>query len=177
VTGMVDHRGGVSVAGLPASAEVPAEAAVRAFVYDWYRLLDEHAPVEQYLPLLSDDVELVLPEVTLTGPEAFAAWYRGGSETFSSLPGVVNVFFDEVHELKRVDISLDDGAPGAGGHASVLVVVRWEAHRWTPPNARSDVLRFDAWQRWVLELSPQGRPLLRRYIVDKLEPLQGSGAL
>jgi hypothetical protein len=175
---MVDqHRGGVSVAGLPASAEVPAEAAVRAFVYAWYRLLDEHAPVEQYLPLLSGDVEMVLPEVTLTGPEGFTAWYRGGSEKYSSLPGVINVFFDEVHELKRVEISFEDGAHGADDHASVLVVVRWEAHRWTPPRARSDVLRFDAWQRWVVTFSPEGRPLLRQYIVDKLEPLQGSAAL
>jgi hypothetical protein len=158
------------------SSEPPDEADIRAFVYAWYRLLDQHAPVEEYYPFLAgDEVELVLPEVTLNGTEAFAAWYRGGSKKFN-LPGVVNVFFDEVHELKRVDISFD-GARKAGSYASVLIVVKWEAHRWTPPKARSDVLRFDAWQRWVMALSPQGRPVIRQYIVDKLELLAGSAEL
>jgi hypothetical protein len=161
---------------LTTSVETLQEATVRDLVYTWYRLLDQHAPVEEYLPLLSEDVQLVMPEATLDGIEAFTAWYQGGSTKYA-LPGVVNQFFDEVHELKRVDISLDSGATEGDGHATVLIVVRWEAHRWAPRKARSDVLRFDAWQRWVVTRSAQGRPVIRQYIVDRLEPLQGSAAL
>jgi hypothetical protein len=154
------------------------EGDVRAFVYSWYRLLDQHAPVEDYFPLLAgDDAELVFPEATLRGTDAFAAWYRGGSPKFPALPGVTNVFFDEVHELKRVDVSLAKDEPNTGDCAHVLIVVKWEAHRWTAPKAKSDVLRFDAWQRWTIALSPAGLPVIRQYIVDKLEALAGSATL
>jgi hypothetical protein len=161
------------------STKTHAENDVRAFVYSWYRLLDQHAPLEEYLPLLAgEDVEFIFPEATLKGTEGFAAWYRGGSEKYKDLPGVTNLFFDEVHELKVVDISITgSGVAGAGVYASLVIVVKWEAHRWTPPKPKSDVLRFDAWQRWVLTASAQGRPVIRQYIVDKLEPLAGTAAL
>jgi hypothetical protein len=152
----------------------PGEADVRSFVYDWYRLLDRHAELNQYIPLLSGaDAVMVFPEARLEGVDAFSAWYRGGSQKFN-LPGVINQFFDEVHELKRVDVSLS----GTGGwRAEVLIVVKWEARRWKPPNPKSEYLAFDAWQRWVLKLSPAGRPVIQQYIVDKLEQLQGSADL
>ena len=82
------------------AAALPSEAQIRGLVYEWYRKLDVHAPVEELLGSLSEDVEMVLPETILHGLEAFRAWYEGGSNTLG-LPGVINIFFDEKHELKR----------------------------------------------------------------------------
>ena len=85
---------------------LPTALDVRAFVYDCYRRLDAHAEVEQYVTLLADsDLDLVFPEATLNDADAFAAWYSGRPEKFN-LPGVTTIFFDEVHELKRVDVFL-----------------------------------------------------------------------
>jgi hypothetical protein len=156
---------------------LPSVADVRRLVYAWYRLLDAHADVTEYLPYLSSTrLEMVFPEATLQGVEAFAAWYSGGSPKFN-LPGVTNIFFDEVHELKCLDITLTGAADAGAWRADLLIVVQWEAHRWKPPRARSEYLGFDAWQRWVLTLSPEGKPVVEQYIVDALEKLQGSADL
>jgi hypothetical protein len=156
---------------------LPSQADIRAFVYAWYRKLDIHAPVEELLAGLSDTAEMVLPETTLRGIDAFKAWYQGGNDKLN-LPGVINLFFDEKHELKRVDVSVAANADGSSWRAEVSIVVRWEARRWRPPAAKSDYLGFDAWQRWVVKLRPDtNTPVIERYIVDALEPLQGSVSL
>jgi hypothetical protein len=149
---------------------MPSEADVRLIAHDWYRKLDAHAPTAEYLPLLDDACRLVFPEATLIGKDGFAAWYEGGKQ---NLPGVVNLFFDEKHELKRVDVAIT-GNDLASWRADLLIVVKWEARRWTPPQAKSAYLGFDAWQRWTVGLSADGRPVVREYIVDRLEKLQGS---
>jgi hypothetical protein len=154
-------------------ATLPSEDAVRVLVYEWYRKLDGHAPLSEYLALLADDCRMVFPEATLTGKDSFAAWYQGGANNF---PGVINLFFDEKHEVKRVDVKLVDNEP-SNWQADVLIVVKWEARRWTPPRANSDYLGFDAWQRWTVRLSSDGKPVVRDYIVDRLEKLQGSADL
>jgi hypothetical protein len=165
------------------SLKIPTEADVRTLVYAWYRLLDVHAPMEQLLPLLGPDSEMVFPEATLHGIGKFIQWYNGAGND-PGLPGVVNIFFDEVHELKKVDIALQGTQPDSKGvfdpakwRATAGIVVKWEAHRWKPPAAKSEYLGFDAWQRWILELSADGRPYIKQYIVDSLEPLQGSAKL
>jgi len=155
------------------TATLPTENSVRVLVYEWYRKLDQHAPLLECLAMLADDCRLVFPDVTLTGKESFAAWYQGGAQ---NLPGVVNLFFDEKHEVKRVDVKLS-GIQPSEWQANVLVVVKWEARRWTPPRPNSDYLGFDAWQRWTVGLSVDGRPVVRDYIVDLLEKLQGSADL
>jgi len=153
-------------------AQLPVEADVCVLIYDWYRRLDAHAPAAEYLPLLADDVRLVFPEATLQGKDAYLAWYQGGQ----GMPGVINLFFDEVHELKRVDVAVR-GADAGSWRADVLIVVKWEARRWTAPQPKSTYLGFDAWQRWTLGLSTDGAPVIREYIVDRLEKLQGSADL
>jgi hypothetical protein len=150
---------------------------VRTLVYEWYRKLDIHAPVEQLLGSLSEDLEMVLPETTLQGKDAFRAWYEGSSNSLG-LPGVINIFFDEKHELKRVDIEITSYDNPANWRADVTIVVRWEARRWSPPAATSNYLAFDAWQRWRVGLQPSTNdPVVERYIVDALEPLAGSASL
>jgi len=155
------------------SATLPNEDAVRVLAYEWYRKLDTHAPLQDYLALLADDCRMVFPEATLTGKDSFSAWYQGGAQ---NLPGVINLFFDEKHEVKRLDVKLSGDKP-SDWQADVLIVVKWEARRWTPPRPTSDYLGFDAWQRWTVRLSADGRPVVRDYIVDRLEKLQGSADL
>lgn len=154
-------------------AALPTHADVRALVYDWYRKLDVHAPVEEYLPLLADNgAKLVFPEATLEGKDGFVAWYQGGSEKLK-LPGVINLFFNEVHELKSLEVTIS-GDDSENWRADVLIVVKWEAHRWEAPKATSDYIAFDAFQRWTVRASHTGKPVIQEYIVDALEKLQRS---
>jgi hypothetical protein len=149
------------------------EADVRAFVYNWFRLLDAHAPEDQLVALVSQsDLHMQFPEGPLNSVAEFAKWYRG----------VTRIFFDEVHEVKMLAIAVSQ-ADGSGfdpkqWEANVSLVVRWQAHRWKPPAAKSDYLAFDAWQRWVIKLNLGSSNLVvTTYIVDVLEPLQCSAAL
>jgi hypothetical protein len=141
----------------------PTEPEIRDLATRWYRLLDEHAPVSAVLPLLTaDGLEFQLPEGTLKGPEEFTRWYEG----------VIRAFFDEAHELKKVEVR-----PGPES-TEVDVIVNWQAKRWHPPAAASEWIGFDSYQRWVVARSPHDqRPVIVTYVVDALEPMAGSPQL
>ena len=97
-----------------------------------------------------------------------ADWYAGGG----GHPGVINLFFDEVHTLSLVE------ARSEGPDADVKVVVNWQCRRWTAPAPRSEWLGFDAFQTWRMIRSPEtGRPVISRYVVDELRPMPGSPPL
>jgi hypothetical protein len=135
-------------------AAVPTAAEVQKLAAQWYRNLDVHAPVEQLLPLLADgDLEMQFPEATLRGTLEFESWYDR----------VINIFFDEVHTLKNVEI--DSAKEGV----LVKVVVRWEASTWNPPEPKSRRIKLDAYQTWRVTRSPStGKPVISRYTVDEL---------
>jgi hypothetical protein len=135
------------------------ESEVKQLVDDWYLKLDVHAPVSEVLPLLvGETLEMQLPETTLYGLDGFQSWYDR----------VIHTFFDEVHTLQTLDITID------GDRADVQLVVRWEASRWNAPVPKSERLAFDAAQRWVVVRSPQTQqPVIVTYIVDSLTPLPG----
>lgn len=142
---------------------------IEAFVTDWYRKLDQHAPSEQMVAMLAEQgLEFQLPEGPLTNREAFREWYAGGL----IMPGVINLFFDEVHTVRQVGVSWRDR------RALVDVVVNWQARRWRPPAPRSEWIGFDAYQHWEMIRSPAtGRPVIVQYIVDELRPMPGSRPL
>ena len=97
---------------------------INAFASDWYRKLDEHVPVADIMPLVLDQgLEFVVPEATLRSRREFGDWYAGGDDH----PGVINLFFDEVHTLSLVEPNLE------GPNAEVKVVVNWQGRRWTAP--------------------------------------------
>lgn len=129
----------------------------------WYKALDVHAPLEELLGMLADDgLEMVFPEETARGHAGFAQWYER----------VTRIFFDEVHTLTKVEPRIEDGK------ADVEVVVNWQAKVWNPPAPKSEWLGFDAFQTWVVERSPEtGRPVIARYVVDRLDPMPGSSGL
>jgi hypothetical protein len=143
-------------------AEALTESEVKELVDGWYRKLDVHAPVDEVLPLAADDgLEMVFPEATLHGHADLRNWY----ET------VTRRFFDEVHEMRQLDISPN------GDRADVKLVVNWQARIWDPPEAKSKWLGFDAYQTWVVERAADGKPVITRYVVDDLAPMPGSASL
>lgn len=132
-------------------------------VFTWYKKLDVHAPVEDVLPLLiSDGLEMRFPEGTLTSIDAFKEWYSV----------VTNKFFDETHNMKMLNFEIN------GEEATVKLVVNWQAKVWNPPAAKSKWLGFDAYQTWIVKRDPAtGKAVVATYIVDKLDPLEGSATL
>jgi hypothetical protein len=130
----------------------------------WYKALDVHAPVEElYAMLLDDGNEMMWPEGPTHGHKEFNDdWYQR----------VIRIFFDEVHTITKVDSKID------GDSADVEVVVNWQAKVWNPPEPKSKFLGFDAYQTWVVVRSPEtGKAVIKRYVVDNLEPMEGSATL
>lgn len=146
-----------------------SQEEIEAFTAEWYRMLDEHVPANEITLMVADQgLEFVVPEATLRSRNEFGQWCVGGG----SHPGVFNLFFDEVHTLRRVAVS------GSVDNPTIEVVVNWQARRWRPPAPRSEWIGFDAYQRWKMIRSPEtGRPVILRYIVDELRPMSGSKPL
>ena len=155
--------------GTGAVSAAPTSEEIGAFAADWYRKLDEHVPGPEITPLVLDQgLEFVVPEATLRSRQEFGDWYAGGG----GHPGVINLFFDEVHTLSLVE------ATSNGARARVRVVVNWQARRWTAPAPRSQWIGFDAFQTWEIVRSQEtGRPVIARYVVDELRPMPGSPPL
>ena len=141
------------------------KSEVEQMVVDWYRALDVHKPMVDVLPYVSDgELEMVFPEATLRSLAEFEGWFQG----------VIRIFFDEVHTMQQLNVTV----PADGQRADVKLVVRWEASRWKPPAAKSERLIMDAYQTWVVKRSPtSGKPVITRYVVDELKPLPGSAPL
>jgi ketosteroid isomerase-like protein len=140
------------------------EDEVTEFVRAWYLdLLDIHAPVDRLLSQLDgENVVMRLPEVTLQGLDAFKDWYQR----------IVTTFFDEVHDIKELSVSVD------GDRASVKLLVNWQAKVWVPPAAKSQWIGFDAAQTWDVRRSPTtGKPVIVVYGVDKFTPMANSSNL
>ena len=146
--------------------EIITESRIRELAEAWYQKLDEHVPMVELLPMLANEnLEMRFPEGTVRGHAGFEGWYQR----------VIRLFFDEMHVVNEVTASISPDAPES---AEVNLVVNWQARRWNPPAAKSEWLGFDAYQRWVVEQTPQtGELVIRTYIVDELVPMEGSAAL
>ncbi|NET02622.1 MAG: nuclear transport factor 2 family protein [Sphaerospermopsis sp. SIO1G1] len=139
------------------------QAELEEFAKAWYKKLDVHDPLEEYRPLLTEDVELQFPEATVTGFEGYSGWYNK----------VINIFFDEVHTVKEVKIV--DPNPEA---TVIKVVVKWEASVWNAPEPYSKRIVLDAYQTWTVKRSTStGNPAVSVYIVDELKYYPGSATL
>jgi hypothetical protein len=140
-----------------------AETSVKELVDEWYHLLDVHAPVDDLVPLLAEDgLEMYWPEGPTFGVDGFKGWYER----------VTHTFFDEVHTMKDLAIT------SRGDEADVKLVVNWQARVWSPPDAKSKWLGMDARQTWVAALSADGsHAVIKRYVVDGLDPMAGSASL
>jgi hypothetical protein len=130
-----------------------------AFSASWYRLLDIHAPLESFRPLLTKDVQLVFPESTVEGFDGYSSWYKN----------VINIFFDEEHTLKVADI-INQNDSVCDAH----VVVNWHASIWNAPEARSIRLMMDADQTWQLRRQEDGSLAISKYVVNYMTYETGS---
>ncbi len=140
-----------------------SESEVADLVKIWYKKLDVHAPLLEFIPLLSDEnLEMTFPEATLQGLIAFEGWYER----------VIRIFFDEVHLLKEVNINLQ------GDSAEVNLIVEWQASVWNPPAAKSERIKLDADQSWIVQRSSKsGEPVIAKYVVNALNYHEGSARL
>lgn len=141
--------------------------AIETMVVDWYKALDVHEPMVNILHMLaSEGLEMQFPEATLKGVAEFEGWFQG----------VIRIFFDEEHVVKKTVVVKQEGE--RDGEYEVEVVVEWKASRWNPPAAYSDRIELDAYQRWVVVKSPEtGEPVIKTYIVDRLDYHEGSAML
>ncbi len=122
---------------------------IKDFVAAWYKALDQHVSADECAKLVADaNLEMIFPEKTLHGINDFRAWYAGGTYSDGTkAPGVINIFFDENHNVASVDAQVD------GDQATLEVVVAWQASWFEPPAAKSKRTSLDATQRWVVRAS------------------------
>ena len=126
------------------------KAQIEKFVKDWYLALDQHVPAEQCGQFVADDVEMIFPEKTLHGKGDLLAWYAGGTYSDGEqAPGVINIFFDENHNVVSVEPQSDLSAD----EIDLRVVVAWQASWFNPPNAKSTRTSMDAIQDWTIKPS------------------------
>jgi hypothetical protein len=126
-----------------------SEDQIRKMATAWYQALDMHVPTDQICRLLADpDVEMVFPEKTLHGLNNFVAWYSGGTYSDGQeTKGVINIFFDENHNVVSVEPAIN------GETADVKVVVAWQASWFEGPATKSKRTSLDATQTWKVRRS------------------------
>jgi hypothetical protein len=126
-----------------------SEDQIKKFVAAWYLALDQHVPPAECAKLVSDNnLEMIFPEKTLHGVSDFLAWYAGGTYSDGTqAPGVINIFFDENHNVVSVEANI------SGDQATLDVVVAWQASVFEAPAAKSKRVSLDATQRWVVRAS------------------------
>lgn len=137
-----------------------SQEQVRAFAAAWYQALDFHMPPSVVGALVAEDeVEMVFPEKTLHGASDFMAWYAGGTYSDGNkTPGVINIFFDENHNIAEITSAID------GDTAEVRIVVAWQASWFEPPAAKSKRVSADFTQAWTLRATtrnPYGLEITR----------------
>ena len=114
---------------------------LKAFAAAWYNALDIHAPVEQCLEFLAEDVEMNFPpDPPFTGYEGFRKWY---------VDIIIKTFFDENHNVVSVDIT-----DSSDTQAEVSITVAWQASWFRPTglpqDAKSHRTSMNAYQKWVV---------------------------
>ena len=123
---------------------------INEFVRAWYLALDQHVPADQCAQFVADDVEMIFPEKTLHGKDDLLAWYAGGTYSDGEqAPGVINIFFDENHNVVSVEAVSDL----LGDAIDLRVVVAWQASWFNPPAAKSTRTSMDAIQDWTVKVS------------------------
>ncbi|MGH8032583.1 MAG: cupin domain-containing protein [Luteimonas sp.] len=134
----------------PSARNRPFQAnELKALVYHWFSLLDRNAPVDDFLPLLTDaGLQMDFPEATLRGKNDFRNWYAGINRTIRSAS----------HDIRAIETTI------SGAHAVVKVTVDWRATSTTGQS-----LGFLVEQRWTVSRSPAlDTPIIQTYRVQVL---------
>ena len=129
------------------------QKVIEQFVAAWYLALDNHAPTDELAALLTDDVQMIFPEKTLPGIADFKAWYAGGKYSDGTdAPRVINIFFDENHNVVSVDV-----VGGTDDEPDLKVIVAWQASWFVKPATKAKRTSLDATQAWTLRSSKKNR--------------------
>lgn len=122
------------------------EDEIKKFVAAFYLALDQHVPPAECAKMVADHgLKMIFPEKTLVGINDFLAWYAGGTYSDGErAPGVINIFFDENHNVASVESKIN------GDEAEVDVIVAWQASMFEPPAAKSKRVSLDATQKWTV---------------------------
>lgn len=132
---------------------------VMIFVRNWFKAINDQAPARELLGMLSTQgFELKFPEATLTDEAGFNAWYDN----------VRASFFDQNHIIRHLDIQ------PAEDEAELAVWVNWQARTRPADKAQSQVLDFDAIQRWTLRRENGGWAIGRYEVVELFDNLKPS---
>lgn len=127
------------------------EAQIKAFAAEWYRLLDIHADAKDLVVFLAiPGLDMMFPGAPITDEASFRLWYEG-KDGPGGLDGVINIFFDEVHNVVSVDSKIN------GDTAELLVVVAWAASWFERGAAKSKRTSMNATQTWTVRRSDRNR--------------------
>jgi ketosteroid isomerase-like protein len=125
---------------------------LQQFVAAWFHALDVHAPAQECLTYLAaDGLRMHFPERDIHGTAPFLRWYEG----------VVNVFFDEEHTIRHLDVVSRDA-----NSANLTLRVRWQSGFWQRPEPASKRIDLEVSQTWVVRRSPPGKNAFDIEIVE-----------
>lgn len=121
------------------------------FVRKWFDLLNEHAPVENLLDMVSDtDLTMVFPEATLRNHGDFRRWYDDVGRNYT----------DQSHVLQELD------ARDEVDRTDVQLTVVWKARQLCD----GAQLAFRVNQSWQLRETPEtGKPVISTYKVLSID--------
>lgn len=127
-------------------AQAAPEAAIAAFVADWFARFDRLAPADAFMPDLAPDVVWQMDGVdtTLHGHARFDAWYAG-ILTWLAAP--------TVHTVGPLHITKDPTRDGASFDVRFHV-------RVTGNTLAGDPVDLRAVEAWRVRQRPSGRPLI-----------------
>ncbi len=127
----------------------PSLEEIRAFILDWYRCIDEHAPVALLISRLAKmDLVLKFPDQTIQSAVAFRDWYAKWCS-----PGLT-----VKHEVSELQISWDRAA----GYGAECIVHQ----RLTESNGKVKNQLLKA--HWHLRVSALGAIEVTRCVVTRL---------
>jgi hypothetical protein len=134
---------------------------VQDLVYAWFHKITYKAPVEELQAMLSTEgLEMKFPDSTMKNHADFSQWYHT----------VTHLFFDQVHEIKFLAVSLDNEL------ATVNLIVNWQARTWQPPAAFSEWQGAYVHQTWTVKKDAQTeKPVIVTYLVGQFDPMKLTG--
>ena len=121
------------------------EEEVRNVILKWGRILNEHGPIADYLPIVAE--------------EGFEIRFRDqvwrGISGLEAHKEVKRQFFDEEHNYQSITVTL------LGDRAEVKDVMVWEASHWQDPAPRSERIIGTFNHAWIFIRSPRtGLPVI-----------------
>jgi hypothetical protein len=132
------------------------EAEAKELATEFYRLIDTHAPAEDFKSILSEDAfRVVLPNVEINNFEEFKAWHAR----------MVRGFFDGSHKIYDVKLVSTSDA-----ETTAKIVLVWDAKVWNPPAAKSEPTSILTYTTYVIKRSPKTKkPVVASYVLDLVQ--------